>query len=62
MGKRAGKDRALGKLTFTSLMGLDESRRQAAELIEQACGQLQVFGAAGLELDALARYVLERNR
>jgi geranylgeranyl diphosphate synthase type II len=62
MGKRAGKDRALGKLTFTSLMGLAASRRQAAELIEQACGQLQVFGAAGLELDALARYVLERNR
>ncbi len=62
MGKRTGKDQALGKLTFTSLIGADESRRRAAELIAAACEALQLFGAAGSELDALARYVLERNQ
>jgi geranylgeranyl diphosphate synthase type II len=62
MGKRTGKDQALGKLTFTSLIGADESRRRAAELVAAACEALQLFGAAGSELDALARYVLERNQ
>jgi geranylgeranyl diphosphate synthase type II len=62
MGKRTGKDQALGKLTFTSLMGPDQSQRQAAELIAEACGELELFGAGGSQLDALARYVLERNR
>jgi geranylgeranyl diphosphate synthase type II len=62
MGKRTGKDHALGKLTFTSLMGAEESRRQAAELIDEACEELKLFGARANELDALARFVLERNQ
>ncbi len=62
MGKRTGKDLVRGKLTFPTLMGAEGSRRRAAELVEEACQALQPFAAAAGGLDALARYVLERNQ
>jgi geranylgeranyl diphosphate synthase type II len=61
MGKKAGKDSGAGKLTYPGLMGETASRQWAAELIAQATDALQVFGPRGAHLEALARYVLERN-
>jgi len=61
MGKRIGKDSDRGKLTFPGLMGLEESRTQAAALIEQACDALTIFAGKAEGLDALARYVLSRK-
>ena len=62
VGKRVGKDADRGKLTFPGLLGIDESRRRAEQLIADACHALRPLGPQAGNLDALARYVLERNR
>jgi geranylgeranyl diphosphate synthase type II len=62
MGKRVGKDAQQGKLTFPVLLGLDASLRRAEHLTAEACQALTVFGPRAGGLEALARYVLERNR
>ena len=62
VGKRLQKDADRGKLTFPRLLGVEESRRRAGELIAEAVAALACFGSAAEGLEALARYVLERNR
>lgn len=61
VGKRLGKDGDRGKLTYPAVLGVEASRRQAAALIEEGC--LSVKGLPQADrLEALARYVLERDR
>jgi len=61
-GKNTLADEALGKPTFVSLLGLQESRRQARELRDQALIALHhVSGDTGL-LAWLADYVISRDR
>src|SRR5262249_9107580 len=43
-GKRVNKDAARGKLTFPGFVGVDESRRRAAELVRQAQAELEPLG------------------
>lgn len=43
LGKRVGKDAALGKLTFPGLLGIDESRAEAARQVEAGRRALDVF-------------------
>jgi geranylgeranyl diphosphate synthase type II len=62
VGKRLNKDAGRGKLTFPRLWGVEESRRRAAALVSEASAALAHFGSAADGLEALARYVLERNR
>ena len=61
MGKGVRKDAELGKLTYPGLLGLEESRRRAQSLIDEACRSIEPLGDRGLRLDALARFVLERD-
>jgi geranylgeranyl diphosphate synthase type II len=61
LGKRAGKDSQHGKLTFPAVLGSEESRRRAEALIDEAIRALTPLGARAAGLEALARYVLERN-
>lgn len=61
LGKTAGKDLEAGKATFPSLLGLDESRRQAQNLVEEAKAELSVFGTPALPLMAIADYITSRN-
>jgi geranylgeranyl diphosphate synthase type II len=61
MGKKTGKDSERGKLTFPTLLGEAESRRRAEELTASACSSLALFGKKSQPLEALAKYVLERN-
>lgn len=61
IGKRTGKDLDRGKLTFPALMGVDPSRQTAESLINQAIEHLTPFGSRAGNLEALARYVLQRN-
>lgn len=61
IGKRTQKDRERGKLTYPGLLGVEESRRQAEQLTEEACRRAEELGD-GQRLQALARYVLERSR
>ena len=62
VGKRVGKDEIRGKLTFPGVWGIAESRRRAAELIDAAIDAIEHLGPAAQPLEALARYVLERDR
>jgi geranylgeranyl diphosphate synthase type II len=61
LGKRTGKDSQRGKLTFPAVLGLEESRRRAAELVAAAVDAIQEFAPRGAGLESLARYVLERT-
>jgi geranylgeranyl diphosphate synthase type II len=61
MGKGVRKDAELGKLTYPGLLGLEESRRRAQSLIDEACRSIQPLGDRSLRLEALARFVLERD-
>jgi len=61
LGKRTQKDVERGKLTFPAVLGVEESRRRARELIEEAKTALAVFGSRAFGLAALADYVLERD-
>ena len=59
-GKRVGKDAARGKLTYPGLLGVEESRRRAAELGQQAVAAAEQLGSPLLA--DLARYVVQRDR
>jgi geranylgeranyl diphosphate synthase type II len=61
VGKRVHKDADRGKLTFPGLLGIEESARRAEKLTADACAALRPLGTPAGGLDALARYVLERN-
>jgi geranylgeranyl diphosphate synthase, type II len=62
VGKRVAKDARQGKLTFPQLLGEEESRRRAAQLIDQACDAVAAFGPQAEPLRTVARFVIHRNR
>ena len=62
LGKRVGKDLDRGKLTYPGLLGVEASRRRAEGLVDRAVAALAPFGSAATGLEALARYVLDRNQ
>jgi geranylgeranyl diphosphate synthase, type II len=62
LGKDVRKDEAAGKLTYPGLLGVEESRRRAWELMDAARAALAPFGPAGVQLARLAQYIVERDR
>ena len=62
LGKRVGKDSDRGKLTYPGLLGVSESVRQAEKLAADACQALRPLGTGAGGLEAVALYVLRRNR
>lgn len=61
VGKNVRKDIGAGKLTYPSLLGIDESRRIAEQWITRAREALSPFGARAERLMQLAQYVVERD-
>lgn len=61
LGKTAGKDLQAQKVTYPSLWGIEESMRQANQLVTEAKAELEVYGAAAQPLQALADYIVARN-
>lgn len=61
LGKSAGKDLAVDKATYPSLMGLEKSRQEARKLTGKAMEALAVFGARGQRLREIADYLLARE-
>lgn len=61
VGKAVGKDAAAGKATFVSLLGLDEAKRRARDLVKTACDALDVYGEDGACLRQAARFVISRT-
>ncbi|MEG4501836.1 polyprenyl synthetase family protein [Microcoleus sp. F10-C6] len=61
LGKTAGKDVQAGKVTYPSLWGIEESRRQASQLVADAKAQLAVFGSKAIPLLAIADFITSRS-
>ena len=61
LGKTAGKDEALNKATYPSILGLDKSKKEAARLTKKALATLSVFGKKVTRLEAIAHYLLDRD-
>lgn len=61
LGKTAGKDLQAQKVTYPSLWGLEESRRQAQQLIAAAKEELTPFGESAIPLLAIADFVTSRT-
>ena len=62
LGKTAGKDTQAQKATYPAIVGLDKSRKIAGELTEKAFAALQPFRGKAVALEALAEYLLRRDR
>ncbi|MDB9527604.1 polyprenyl synthetase family protein [Oscillatoria sp. CS-180] len=62
LGKSAGKDLAAQKATYPSFWGIDESKRQAQHLVEEAKADvLNCFGNKARSLVALADFIVNRT-
>jgi geranylgeranyl diphosphate synthase type II len=62
LGKSAGKDLQAQKATYPSFWGIEESRRQAQQLIADAKADVQnCFGPKGHPLLALADFIVDRT-
>lgn len=61
LGKTAGKDLRAQKATYPSIWGLDESRRQAQTLIQNAKAELTEFGDRARPLMAIADFITART-
>jgi len=61
LGKTAGKDLATEKVTWPAVFGIEQSRRDAAELIEEAFAALAPYGDRADSLKAVARFLVERK-
>ncbi len=62
LGKTAGKDTATQKATYPAIVGLEKSRRIAKNLTERAFAALKVFRGKAVALEALADFLLRRDR
>ncbi len=62
LGKTAGKDLIADKTTYPKLLGIDESRKRAQDLIKQAKDALIPWGYSSAPLIALADYITSRDR
>ena len=61
LGKTAGKDVANLKSTYPLVMGIEEARKRAQALVDDACGALSAVGRLTPDLERLARHVVERQ-
>jgi geranylgeranyl diphosphate synthase type II len=61
LGKTAGKDQATEKATWPAVFGIEQSRRDAASLIEEGFVALAPYGSRADGLKSVARYLVERK-
>jgi geranylgeranyl pyrophosphate synthase len=61
LGKTAGRDAALAKSTYVSVLGIDRARAEAAALRSHAIRHLEQAGIPSGSLGALAHYIVDRN-
>jgi geranylgeranyl diphosphate synthase, type II len=61
LGKTAGKDLATEKATWPAVFGIDQSQRDAADLIQEAFAALEPYGSRAEGLKSVARYLVERK-
>ncbi len=62
IGKPVGSDKINKKLTFPGIIGLEESKKYAEQLIFKAIKSIENFGDKALPLKKIASYIIERKR
>ena len=62
LGKTAGKDTRSQKATYPAIVGLEKSRQIAEQLTAKAFAALKVFKGRAIALEALAEFLLKRDR
>ena len=62
LGKTAGKDTQAQKATYPAIIGMEKSRKLAGQLTDKAFASLRVFNGKATALEALAGYLLKRDR
>jgi geranylgeranyl diphosphate synthase type II len=62
LGKTAGKDTAAQKATYPSIVGMEKSRALAKQLTNRAFAALKIFKGKAVALEALADYLLRREK
>ena len=61
LGKTAGKDEAVDKATYPSIIGLEKSKKEAQRLTKKSLAALSVFGKKSSRLEEIAHYLLDRE-
>lgn len=61
LGKKTGSDLSRGKATYPSLLGVEESKRRARELLEFAVDAIRSFGPDAEPLRKIAWFILSRE-
>jgi geranylgeranyl diphosphate synthase type II len=61
LGKSVGKDQENSKATYPATYGLEESRKKAAQLIEEGARALDLFGERAFFLQGIAGFILKRR-
>jgi geranylgeranyl diphosphate synthase type II len=61
LGKNTGTDVTRKKATYPGVLGLQESKRRGAELVERAIGALSRFGPEADPLREIARFIVARE-
>ena len=61
LGKTPGRDRALAKSTYVSVLGVEGARSSAERHARQAVARLEAAGVPSGSLAALARYIVSRS-
>jgi geranylgeranyl diphosphate synthase type II len=62
LGKTAGKDVTVQKATYPAIVGLEKSRMIAAQLTAKAFAALDIFKGKAVALEALAEFLLKRDK
>jgi geranylgeranyl diphosphate synthase type II len=62
LGKTAGKDTQAQKATYPAIVGLEKSRKIAEQLTAKAFAALTVFKGRAVALEALAEFLLKRDK
>ena len=60
-GKRLQKDVSAGKATFVSLLGIENAKVRAKELIEEAIDALSDYGVKAEPMRQVAKFIIERK-
>ena len=62
LGKTAGKDLLADKTTYPKLLGMEESKKKAFDLVEKAKKALKPWGSEAKYLLSLADFITSRDR
>ena len=61
LGKAAGSDAKMKKMTYPAFYGIEKSRQEAENLVAEAIDALALFPSVADPLKAIARYLIQRR-